>query len=208
MHLESSVDTVKLLLSFFPEKSIPDQKPLKAALKQLTHHPSPNQAKTAADLLRLCVGFHEKRLTPGKRLYNGDDVFHHFYQRLQVMRQECLMLMLLDKKNRYLSDVLVSLGSIKYTVHRINELLTPILERGASGFVMVQHHLTGTGFPTELDDSIHGVTNSIVDYFDVKMLDHILINDECYYSYLAKARYVPLAVPCGDGLYLHNPQTH
>ena len=194
MHSNSHAEIGELLLSFFPKTSIPQNQSLKRSLKALTHHSNPNHAKRASDLLRLCVGFHEKRLTPGQRLYNSEEVFHHCYQRLQVMRQETLMLMLVDGENRYHSDVLVSTGGTQLNASRMDNLLAPVLERGMSRFVMVQHHLTGIGMPEKLDDNIDGLVRTTAQLLELELIDHLLIHGESYYSYLAKDMYVPFAV--------------
>ena len=128
MHSNSHAETAQLLLSFFPRTSIPQNKPLKLALKELVHHRNPNHAKRAADLLRLCIGFRENRVQPGKVVINVEDVFYHFYHRLQLIRQETLMLMLLDQHKRYMSDVLISVGAVTLNKNRIEEIVAPALE--------------------------------------------------------------------------------
>ena len=194
MFSNSFAETGELLQSFFPKATIPPNITLQRALKELIGHTDARYAQTAAKLLSLCVAYHEKRLKPKERLRNSEEVFYHFHQRMQTIRQEVVMLMLLDSKNRFHSDAFISAGDEDKASARVQEVLFPVLDRqGVSQFVVVHNHPGDTANPSQADVTFTGLLQLAAEYFNLKMLDHIIITHDRYYSFTAKGTFVPFS---------------
>ena len=193
MHSNSLAENGNLLQSFFPNATIPENTTLQGALKRLIGHSDVRYAHTAAKLLNLCVAYHEKRLKPRQRLRNSEEVFYHFHERMRSMRQEVLILMLLDAKNRFHSDALISVGDENSSGARIQDVLFPVMNReGASQFVVVRNHPGGSISPSEADVTFTELLQTAAGFFNLNMLDHIIITENRYYSFTAKAPFSPL----------------
>ena len=193
MHSNSNAEIGKLLLSFFPKTSIPHNKPMLLALKELIGHTNPKHAKRAADLMRVCMGLREKRLVSYQHVYNSDQIFHHCYHRLSTLRQEALMLIILDKYSQYRSDALIAVGSHAHSMVGIREIITPLLERRCPRFIMVHNHVEQDCRPSRADIELTGFVRTAVEFFDIALVDHILIANDEYYSFRTKQKFVPLS---------------
>ena len=193
MHSNSNAEIGKLLLSFFPKTSIPHNKPMRLALKELIGHINPKHAKTAADLMRVCMSLREERLVPYQHVYNSDQIFHHCYQRLCALRQEALILILLDRYSQYRSDALIAVGSHAHSTIGIQEIVSPLLERRCPRFIMVHNHPDRDCRPSRADIELTGFVRTAVEFFDIALVDHILIAGGDYYSFRTKQKFVPLS---------------
>ena len=110
------------------------------------------------------------------------------------MRQEVILLMLLDAKNRFHSDAFIAAGDQDSARAKAQNVLFPVLNRqNARNFVLVHNHPGDTTNPSQGDISFTGLIKVAAEYFEVNMLDHIIITRDRYYSFAAKGTFVPFS---------------
>lgn len=97
--------------------------------------------------------------------------------------QEHFFVILLDAKNRYMSHVLVSIGTLNSTIVHPREVFSPaVLERAAT-VILMHNHPSQDVTPSAEDKAITHRLCAAGEILGIDILDHLIICDESYYSF-------------------------
>ena len=102
-------------------------------------------------------------------------IYRTFAPQLAWLRQEKLIVALLDTRLRHAGTVEVSSGNLNETVAHPREVLRPVLTRGAFGFVLIHNHPSGDPTPSRADEHFTRRINEAADLMQVKFLDHVIV---------------------------------
>jgi DNA repair protein RadC len=96
---------------------------------------------------------------------------------------ESSFLILLNRANSVIGYAKISQGGVAGTVIDNKIVLKYVVDTLASGFIITHNHPSGNVKPSEADDQLTRRLKSAADALDCKMLDHIIITQDSYYSY-------------------------
>ncbi|MBZ9731515.1 JAB domain-containing protein [Salegentibacter sp. JZCK2] len=97
---------------------------------------------------------------------------------------ETFKIILLNNANRVKGIYEVSNGGIAGTLVDVRILFAVVLKSLTTAIILLHNHPSGTLRPSEADKSLTGKIKNAASFFDVKVLDHIiLIPDGNYYSF-------------------------
>jgi len=155
------------------------------ALSKLQEYPGIGPA--AALRIKSCLEWGRRwsqvELRPGVVLNGSEQVFNHFAPRLEDLKQEHFYVILLDAKHRLIRQVLISVGSLNFSIVHPREIFRPALLEGAAAIILIHNHPSGDPAPSRED--IY-VTRRLVDVGEthgVEIIDHIVIGNGCYISF-------------------------
>lgn len=97
--------------------------------------------------------------------------------------QEESKLVLVNKANMVLGIYELSKGGVSGTVVDIKIVLSVALKCHASGIILVHNHPSGNLTPSESDKQITGKLKQACELLDIRLLDHLIITKENYYSF-------------------------
>lgn len=103
--------------------------------------------------------------------------------RLIEKKKECFFTVLLDIRNRHIRTEQVSVGSLDATIAHPREVFDPALHDHAPSIIVVHNHPSGDPTPSAEDISL---TRRLVEagkVLGIKLLDHIVIAGEKFYSF-------------------------
>lgn len=109
---------------------------------------------------------------------------------LKGLKHEECWVVLLNHANYVVGKRRMSSGGLDATVMDIRQTIRLALERSATAIVLVHNHPSGNPHPSQADISF---TNQLCDAtrpFDIQMLDHIIICDECCFSFADDCTYL------------------
>lgn len=115
---------------------------------------------------------------------NSRQVFDAYRDFFQGKIHEMFLLLLLNGKNRVTRDEVISEGSLTASLVHPREVFTPAIRHSAAAVICVHNHPSGDPEPSAEDREI---TRRLVDCGDllgVRVLDHIIIGDGRYFSFL------------------------
>lgn len=119
-----------------------------------------------------------------KKIYNARDVADYYRAHMRDLKKEVFILILLDIKNKIMKDVTISEGSLTESLVHPREVLNEIVRESAASVIFLHNHPSGESKPSEKDLEI---TKRLVDackIIGVKVLDHIIIGDESFTSFI------------------------
>lgn len=99
-----------------------------------------------------------------------------------LLHEECWVLYL-NRANRLLSKECMSVGGLTATVVDSKQILRRALEKSASALVLVHNHPSGEPYPGTADREQTRLLREAVHYFDIALLDHIIVAGDRYYSF-------------------------
>lgn len=143
----------------------------------------PAKAVTIQAALELGKRFMLEEKSQRHRFCGSDDVQEFFRIKMRDLCHEECHLLLLDIKNQYMGHHLLSRGGITESTVDIRLLLRHALVAGAPNVILAHNHPSGNPQPSRQDDELTKRLNQACHAVQLRLLDHIIIGDNTYYSY-------------------------
>jgi len=147
--------------------------------------------------LRLAAAFALGRRLQGERVPRGrllresGEIFACFHARLRDLKKERFITVLLDGKNRVIREDLVSEGILTASLVHPREVFAPAIREAAGGLVLVHNHPSGDPEPSAEDLEVTQRLCAVGELVGIRILDHVIIGDGCYVSFLERGLIPP-----------------
>jgi DNA repair protein RadC len=142
----------------------------------------PVKAITIAAALELGI----RRVTTEQRketIASSSDAAYYLKAKLQHKSNEVFVVIFLNNANKVLHHETVSEGGISATVADARVILRKAIEHNATGIILSHNHPSGKLKPSKQDEVITYNIKEAASYFDIKVLDHIIVSSEGFYSF-------------------------
>ena len=96
---------------------------------------------------------------------------------------EVFAVLFLNQANKIKSFKIMSKGGITGTVADPRIILKQALDEGATSLVLSHNHPSGNLNHSRADQELTQKIKNAASYFDIKILDHIIVSDEGHYSF-------------------------
>jgi len=118
--------------------------------------------------------------------HSSKDVFDYLYHALRDSKKEKFKVLFLNAKNRILEERTLFEGTVDSSVVYPREIMEKALKHGASSLIFVHNHPSGDPMPSESDKDITKELIFAAHIMQIKVLDHIIIGNNCYFSFADK----------------------
>ena len=116
-------------------------------------------------------------------LTDAGTVYKMMLPRLKGLDHEEFWIILLNRANYIIHKEMVSLGGLSSTIVDPKLVMRKALDKRASGLIMVHNHPSGNPRPGHNDLTETERMKKAANTFDIALLDHIIICDDCYFSF-------------------------
>lgn len=113
---------------------------------------------------------------------SGRDVYDYFASRFKNVRKESLYALLLDVKNRLISECHVSKGTLSNSLMHPREAFTAAIRESAAAVIFVHNHPSGDPEPSRDDIAATERLKSAGDIVGIAVLDHVIVGEGRYVS--------------------------
>lgn len=134
----------------------------------------------------LAARFQSRKLEHLDRFTSPRQVFDYFHHEFRDSRKEYFLTLLLDGKNRIIRRVQVSQGSLNQSIVHPREVFIPAVKESAAAIILVHNHPTGDPAPSSEDIAITRRLREAGDIMGIKVLDHIIIGDGEFVSFVER----------------------
>jgi DNA repair protein RadC len=110
-------------------------------------------------------------------------MFKTFFSGETICLQEQFAAMYLNRCNRVIGIYKVSIGGMTGTVCDTRLILGVALKTAACSIMLCHNHPSGNLKPSLADEQLTQKIKQAADVMDVKLLDHLIISQEEYYSF-------------------------
>jgi len=115
--------------------------------------------------------------------HSSKEVFDYLYHSLRDARREKFKVLFMDAKNRIIEEKTISEGTVDSSAVYPREVIKSALKFDASSLIFVHNHPSGDPTPSESDRDITKELVFAVQVMQVKVLDHIIIGNNCFFSF-------------------------
>jgi len=134
-------------------------------------------------------------LEMGRRRLNAESVLKHTIKGSQEVAQylnekfkdltyEVFAVIFLNQANKIIHFEIISKGGITGTVADPRIILRLALGFGAVSIILCHNHPSGNLNPSNADKAITKKIGDAASLMDIKLLDHIIVSDEGYFSFM------------------------
>jgi len=114
---------------------------------------------------------------------NSEDIAHYLKAMLKDYNYEVFAVIFLNRANRIKHFEIISRGGLTGTVADPRLILKKAVEHDATSIVLSHNHPSGNLLPSNADQEITRKIKQAASYFDICVLDHIIVSDDGYYSF-------------------------
>ncbi|HED24894.1 MAG TPA: hypothetical protein ENN91_07195, partial [Firmicutes bacterium] len=100
--------------------------------------------------------------------------------------KEYFKILLLNTKNLIIAREEVSVGSLNASIVHPREVFAAPIRKSASSVIFFHNHPSGDPSPSEEDIALTRRLMEAGDILGIKVRDHIIIGDGCYFSFKEK----------------------
>jgi DNA repair protein RadC len=108
-----------------------------------------------------------------RRIFNADTFLWY----------EEFIILCLNRSNKVMGYRKISTGGITGTVADPKIILTTALNLAATSIILAHNHPSGNLKPSMADEDLTKKIKSAAAYLDIKVLEHIILTDDSYYSF-------------------------
>ncbi len=102
---------------------------------------------------------------------------------LSDLRHEVFGCLYLNRAGKILNFEIISQGGLTGTVADPRLILKKALEEDAVSLIICHNHPSGSLHPSKQDEDLTAKVRDAARLFDIKLLDHIIVSEEGYYSF-------------------------
>ncbi len=158
----------------------------KLSIKQLMAFKGIGEAKAVTIIAALELGSRRKWETNKWNLsviMSSKSVFAIMQPIIGELGHEEFWILLLDNSNKLIYKYQISKGGLVATLVDPRVIFKTALEHSATGVILCHNHPSGSLKASETDISITYKLKEAGDYLDIKILDHIIITENEYFSF-------------------------
>ena len=111
------------------------------------------------------------------------DIAEYLRAVLKDHTYEVFAVIFLNRANKINHFEIISKGGLTGTIADPRVILKKALESGATSIVLCHNHPSGNLQPSIADEEITKKIKAAAVYFDIKVIDHIIVSEEGYYSF-------------------------
>ena len=155
-------------------------------LNELTNIKGLGQAKAATVLAALEIGRRIASAKPLEKIHLScpQDVADFLMPRLRYAAKEQFVVILLNNKNKVIGTEVVSEGSLSSSIVHPREVYAPAILHHAAAIMVAHNHPSGDPKPSTEDAEVTRVLARSGKVLGIPMIDHVIIGDGNYYSFL------------------------
>lgn len=119
----------------------------------------------------------EQPLTSSQVIYN------RLKFRIGNLDHEEIWLLLLNRRNQVIREVCLSQGTATASIFDVKAAIKHAILENAEALILAHNHPSGNLLPSEPDNRITRDLKQAATYMNIKMLDHVIVTADGYFSY-------------------------
>ena len=125
-----------------------------------------------------------KQKTVDKPAYkSAREIFDYLYHSMRDLKKEVFKVIYLDSQNQIIDIADIAEGTVDRGVVSPREVMESAIKRGAVSLILVHNHPSGKPEPSPSDEQITRDMVFAGGIMQIRVLDHIVIGDNYYYSF-------------------------
>lgn len=142
------------------------------------------KACTVLSLIELSKRINRKTESVDRLKFNSPDKIFNFYKTVIDDNQEEFYVIYLDAKKRVIKDKLLFIGTVNHSLVHPRDIFKNAYNLNSTFIICMHTHPSLDSTPSENDLLVTKRIKKIGDIMGIKLIDHIIITKNNYYSFL------------------------
>jgi DNA repair protein RadC len=157
----------------------------KLSVKELMKVKGIGEAKAISIVAAMELGRRRQALASREKpvITSSGDVASYLQTLLRDYKHEVFAVLFLNRANKVNHFQIISEGGITGTVADPRIILKKALEEDAVSLILCHNHPSGSLKPSKADEELTRKIKEAAQYFDIKILDHVIVSETGYYSF-------------------------
>jgi len=126
-------------------------------------------------------------VTVTKKIRFATDVVEFMQDKIAHLPHEEFWVLFLNQSSKILASENFGKGGLTSTVVDVRLLLKNALKHNATGIVLCHNHPSGDVNPSKQDITLTKQIEEAASYFDIRIIDHIIVHQDAFYSFTAES---------------------
>lgn len=127
--------------------------------------------------------YQQKNLTPENQKADTISIYQKYAPKLRGMIQECLAIVILNRRQRIIFETTLSIGSGKAVTCSSRDVLRCLILNKGNYFFLLHNHPGGTLEPSSQDVTFTGEVIRESERLGIHLIDHLIMGDSNAYSF-------------------------
>ncbi|MFH0847649.1 MAG: DNA repair protein RadC [Chloroflexota bacterium] len=127
--------------------------------------------------------FLKEKLTAKPVFQSAQEIFDYLYHSMRDLKKEVFKVIYLNSQNQIIEIKDLFQGTVNASSVSPREVVESALRCNAVSMILVHNHPTGNPAPSQADREITKELVHSAKVMDIKVLDHLIIGDNRYYSF-------------------------
>ncbi len=123
-----------------------------------------------------------KKNTTSVIISEPEDIVDYVKNDMKFLTQECFKAVLLNTKNMLISIEEISVGIINASLVHAREVFRAAIAKNAYSIILIHNHPSGNPEPSKNDIEVTNSLKKAGEIIGIKIIDHIIIGADNYYS--------------------------
>ena len=115
--------------------------------------------------------------------FDAYQIFRQNWDENKIEFVEQFKILFLNRANKVLGIFELSTGGVSGTIADPKLVFAAALKANASNIILCHNHPSGSTKPSRADEQLTQKIKEAASFFDIKVLDHIIVSEEGYYSF-------------------------
>ena len=157
----------------------------KLSVKDMQKVKGIGEAKAITLIAALELGRRRKlsEIQQKQKISGSRDAFEYVQSFMEDLSYEEFWVLYLNRSHRVIDQVKISQGGVSGTVIDVRIIMKHAIEKLASSIILSHNHPSGNLEPSGADINITKKIRQAAEFHDIKVLDHIIIGEQNYYSF-------------------------
>ena len=181
-HERSALDLAREVLKLGKD-SLPELGKLN--IKELMRVKGIGEAKAITLVAAMEIGRRRQALSVLEKpvVSSSTDVALYLQSLLRDHKHEVFAVLFVNRANKINHFEVISRGGITGTIADPRIILKTALEEDAVSLILCHNHPSGSLRPSRSDEDLTRKIKEAASYFDIKVLDHLIVSEDGYYSF-------------------------
>ena len=135
-----------------------------------------------------CIAELSSRISKSKRgnkilFQTPDEAASYYMEQMRHLEKEKCLCVFLDGAMGLIKDQIISVGTVNASLFSEREIFMEALAAKAVHIMLLHNHPSGSVCPSSQDISMTKKLSDAAKLMDIPLIDHIIIGDNCYYSF-------------------------
>jgi len=127
--------------------------------------------------------FLKKKIVKTRFYRSSREVFDYLYLSMRDLKSEVFKVMFLNAQNRIIETEDLFEGTLTASAVYPREITKSAIKHNAAALIFAHNHPSGDPAPSDNDKQITRDLVFAANIMQIKVLDHIIIGDNCYFSF-------------------------